>query len=170
MKITFVAPSLNLTGGLRVISVYADLLAKRGHEVTVISPGRHTPSLVQRIKSILSWRGYKFRSGFDVSYFVDVRYCLKVLPESRAIISEDLPDADVIIATFWKTAEWVATLPERKGRKTYFVQHIETHPWMPIDRVESTYRLNFPTIAVAKWIAETLAEYRKHKRPIPLIQ
>jgi len=36
MKITFVVPTLNLSGGLRVIAIYADKLKQRGHEVTVV--------------------------------------------------------------------------------------------------------------------------------------
>ncbi|MFZ3585099.1 hypothetical protein ACOI1H_23630, partial [Loktanella sp. DJP18] len=35
---------------------------------------------------------------------------------------DDLPDSDVIIATWWETAEWVAALPSIKGRKFYLLQ------------------------------------------------
>ena len=37
MRITFVVPPLDLTGGLRVISIYADQLQRRGHQVVVIA-------------------------------------------------------------------------------------------------------------------------------------
>ena len=37
MRITFVLPYAGLQGGVRVVSIYADRLRKRGHRVTVIS-------------------------------------------------------------------------------------------------------------------------------------
>jgi len=41
MRVTFVLPTVGLSGGNRVIAVYADRLIRRGHEVTLISlPGR----------------------------------------------------------------------------------------------------------------------------------
>ena len=36
MKITFVLPTLSLTGGIRVVSIFAERLRKRGHSVFVI--------------------------------------------------------------------------------------------------------------------------------------
>ena len=38
MKITFLSPPLNMGGGTRVIAIYAEYLAKNGHDVLVVSP------------------------------------------------------------------------------------------------------------------------------------
>lgn len=38
MKITFLTPHIYISGGVKLILGYADRLAKRGHEVTVICP------------------------------------------------------------------------------------------------------------------------------------
>lgn len=158
MKITFIVPELNLTGGLRVVSIYAEILAKKGHQLTVVSPNEKTITTKERIKAGLKWQGYKFKSGFDRSFFNEVNYDLKVLNKYRAVIAEDVPDADIIIATFWSTAEWIAAFPESKGKKVYFIQHYEIHPWLPVERVKATLRLPFKKIVVAQWIAKILID------------
>ena len=40
MKITFLAPHIRIAGGVRAILTYADRLAGRGHDVTVIVPAK----------------------------------------------------------------------------------------------------------------------------------
>ena len=38
----------------------------------------------------------------------------------------NIPDADIIIASAWKTAQFVEKLPLSKGKPFYFVQHYES--------------------------------------------
>ncbi|MAV29769.1 MAG: glycosyl transferase family 1 [Cycloclasticus sp.] len=156
MKITFVVPGLNLTGGLRVISIYADLLSKRGHEVTVVSPSQRIPSFKEKIKSFFNWKGYKFQTIFDDSFFENSNFEVNLLKKNKEVTASDVPDADVIIATFWITAEWVALFPPNKGRKVYFIQHHEIHYWLPNQRVKATFSLPFKKIVVAKWLASIM--------------
>jgi glycosyltransferase involved in cell wall biosynthesis len=158
MNITFVLPSVNLTGGVRVVSIYAKLLAEMGHEILVISPGEAKPSLKQRIKSFIRWKGYRYNSFFDDAFFKDSAYKIKLLEKDRPIEEHDIPDADVVIATFWITAEWVNNFSRAKGKKIYFIQHHEIHPWTPLDRVEKTLCLPFKKVVVAQWIADVLEE------------
>lgn len=160
MKITFIVPALNLTGGLRVISIYANLLSKRGHTVTVISPNEKKPTLKEKIKSLLHWKGYVFYSGFNNAFFKNPNYEVMVLKEGL-ITAEDVPDSDVIIATFWATAEWISGFPEEKGRKVYFIQHHEIHPWLPVKRVKDTFKLPFKKVVVAQWLADVLMDNYK---------
>ena len=155
MNITFIVPELNLTGGLRVVSIYAEYLAQYGHKVTVVSPGKKPPNLKQKIKSVLNWKGYKFRSGFDSIFFENSHYDVKVLNKHRPVRSADVPDADIVIATFWNTAEWIAEFPEIKGKKVYFIQHHEIHIG-PIERVEATYRLPFYKVTIANWLVSLM--------------
>jgi|TARA_R110002111_G_scaffold4566_8_gene25212 glycosyltransferase involved in cell wall biosynthesis len=163
MKITFIVSGLNLTGGLRVIATYANLLTKRGHDVTVVSPSEKQPTLKEKVKSFLNWKGYKHKKIFDKTFFEHSNYEVKVLDKSGPIKVNDVPDADVIIATFWITAEWLAKFPETKGKKVYFIQHYEIHDWLPIDRVKATFMLPFKKIVVAQWLSETLKnEYQQY--------
>lgn len=156
MKITFVIPGLNLTGGIRVVSIYAELLAKKGHTVTVVSPDQRLPTLKEKIKSALKWKGYKFESGFNQTFFLNANYKVNILDKHRPVVSEDVPPADIIIATFWNTAEWIVNFPESKGKKVYFIQHYEVHPWLPVERVKATLNLPYEKIVVSQWIADTL--------------
>lgn len=157
MKITFVVPALNLTGGLRVVAIYANLLSKKGHTVTVVSPNQNRPDWKQKLKSAFKWKGYNFKPWFNRSYFENAIYDVKVLDKHRPVVSEDLPDADILIATFWNTAEWIADFPDIKGKKVYFIQHYEMHPWLPLERVKATFSLPYQKIVVSHWIANALS-------------
>jgi glycosyltransferase involved in cell wall biosynthesis len=159
MKITFILPYLNLTGGLRVVSVYAKLLADKGHTVTVVSPNKRESSLKEKIGALLLRKNIAIKkSNFDMSFFEDAPYQVKILDKFRPVMEKDIPDADIVIATFWNTAEWVSDYTKPKGKKHYFIQHYEVHPWMPIERVKATLRLPIKKIVVSQWIADVLKD------------
>ncbi len=52
MKITFLLINHNLSGGNKVIAIYADRLARMGHDVTVIAGRHQKPGLRQKVKSL----------------------------------------------------------------------------------------------------------------------
>src|SRR5262249_18723586 len=75
----------------------------------------------------------------------------------------EVPDADVTIATWWETAEWVAALGPAKGAKAYFIQHDETVFWpegalAERRRVVDTWRLPMRKFVVARWLADLARE------------
>jgi glycosyltransferase involved in cell wall biosynthesis len=76
----------------------------------------------------------------------------------RPILADDLPDGDVVIATWWETAEWVAALPPTKGKKAYFIQHYEAHQDQDAARVDATWRLPLHKIIIARWLVEIAAK------------
>jgi glycosyltransferase involved in cell wall biosynthesis len=80
----------------------------------------------------------------------------RVLDSCRAPGNSDVPDGDVVVATWWETAEWVDKLNRNKGAKAYFIQGFEVFPNMPVERVRSTYRLPFHQIVVARWLKDTM--------------
>ena len=117
MKITFVIPYAGLSGGIRVVAIYAALLAERGHEVRVISrPARKAP-IGRRIKDFL--RGRKRAPLPSTPLLAGLGARHKVLDRRRPVTAQDVEDGDVVIATWWDTAEAVAALPASKGRKFY---------------------------------------------------
>ncbi len=67
-------------------------------------------------------------------------------------MNRDVPDADVVIATWWETAEWAAQLSPQKGAKVYFIQGYEVFPNMPRERVLATYQLPMKKIVIANWL------------------
>lgn len=154
MKITFVLPTLSLTGGMRVLSIYTELLQKRGHKIFIVSIPLPQPTLMQQLRSVLRGRGWLSAPKTPKSHFDKVEVESRVIETNRPITDLDVPDADIVMATWWETAEWVAKLSPSKGTKVYFLQHYEAFEYVPKGRVEATWRLPMHKIAVAQWLAD----------------
>lgn len=148
MDITLVAPCKDLSGGIKVIAKYGNLLQERGHRVTVIYPRKRLgfkQSLKQGIKRIL-------RNELNHLDFFSGR-----LLAVHEIDEKHVPDGDVIIATAWETAEWVNNLSESKGKKVYLIQGYEV--WnAPKDRVHATFSYPFKKITISQWLKEMIQE------------
>ncbi|GAB4202452.1 MAG: glycosyltransferase family 4 protein [Coleofasciculaceae cyanobacterium] len=157
MKITFVkADGFNLYGGERVMAAYAQGLKDRGHEVLVISTPPSQPSLRQRLRNLLKGNKGVFRRKKQASHFDNVDVPRRIIDRRRPITDADLPDADVVIATWWETAEWVANLSDAKGAKAYYIQHHEVFDYLPQERVVATYSLPMHKITVSQWLVELM--------------
>lgn len=156
MRITFVTPFLSLSGGSRVIATYAAALRARGHEVTVVSqPEKRVYPLRTRLRFAL---GLKTRPPprtrtplLDNSGVNDV-----MLSHPGPVTAAQVPDADVVIATWWETAEWVAALPASKGRKFYLLQGYEVVGHQDTARIAATYMLDLRKLAVSSYIREAI--------------
>ncbi|MBN1129162.1 MAG: glycosyltransferase family 4 protein [Chitinispirillaceae bacterium] len=151
MKISFIMPCpfwLPI-GGFKVAYEYANRLAVRGHRITVIHPA----SLIKEkrnqarfmslaVKGMIKppWRWFPVEPG--------VR--MKIAPH----VNENwIPDGDAVVATLWNTAEGIETLPEKKGKKFYFIQGLDTvFNSAPPDRVMNTWKLPFHKIVVSRWL------------------
>ena len=59
MKITFVLLTLSLTGSLRVLSIYTEVLQKRGHKIFIVSMPPRQATLIQQLRSRLRGRGWQ---------------------------------------------------------------------------------------------------------------
>ncbi len=154
MKITFVLPTLSLTGGMRVLSIYTKLLQKRGHKILIVSTPLQQPTLIQQLRSLFRGRGWQPARKKELSHFDQVDVERRILETDRPITDGDVPDADIIMATWWETAESVAKLSPSKGAKVYFLQHYEAFDYVPKGRVEATWRLPMHKILVAQWLAD----------------
>jgi glycosyltransferase involved in cell wall biosynthesis len=160
MRITFVLPYAGLSGGVRVTAIYAERLQQRGHEVLVVSTVGYSPPRQWRreLKRWLrdkSWLQKPERSR-PPSHIDTINVPHHVVQSGYNVTDEDLPDADVVIATWWETAEWVSRLSASKGAKAYFIQHHEVFDYLPIDRVKATYTLPFQKVAVAQWLVDLM--------------
>jgi glycosyltransferase involved in cell wall biosynthesis len=160
VRITFVMPTVTMTGGNKVIVIYAQKLMQKGHIVKLVSPPPHRTSLPSKVGSLLTGNGWPVDLKRHPSQLDGSGLDHSVLDRWRPVADMDVPDADVIIATWWETAEWVAGLAPEKGAKVYFIQHHEVFPYLPIHRCKATYRLPFHKIVVAKWLNDImLSEY-----------
>lgn len=157
MKITFVMATASLAGGDRVIAIYAERLKKRGHEVLVVSLPYPKPRLREQARSLLKGRGWISVPKDRPTHIANVDVPHKVLETWRPVTDADVPDADVVVATWWETAEWVWRLSPSKGAKVYFVQDYEV--WGgSLERVDASYRLPLQKIVIAGWLRDLLQE------------
>ena len=130
--------------------------------VQVVVAKRRGPSPWQMMRALVKGAGYSQPgpSSSGTSH-VEAAGFEPHFSTSEVVRASDVQDADVIIATWWETAEWVLAMPAAKGTKMYLVQHHEVFPYTPRTRVEATYRTpGLTRIAVAGWLAKKLhSEY-----------
>lgn len=154
MRITFVLPYAALTGGNRVLAIYAERLHHRGHEVTVISQPQPRRRLLGKVKSLVRGRGWPKALGSEASFFDGLAVPHHVLETERQVIDNDVPDADVVLATYWKTARAVAALSPRKGAKAILLQGYETSPGQWERAIDAAWGLPLHKIVISKWLVD----------------
>lgn len=149
-----------MAGGIKVIVIYAQKLKQYGHIVKLVSPPPRSPSLRAKVSSLLTGNGWPADVKRHLSQLDGSGLDHTILDRWRPVTDDDVPDADVVIATWWETAEWVAGLGRKKGAKVYFIQHHEVFPYLPIARCRATYRLPLHKIVVARWLKDLInSEY-----------
>ncbi len=145
MRITFIAPHVKPAGGPRAFLAYADRLARRGHEVTVVIP---VSGSFRRLIGELLVKKPKWLSDFSAKLKrVDPKY-----PE------ESIPDADIIVATAWQTIPAIQSYSAAKGKKFYFVQHYESLYHGKAEVVDPLVALPFQKITISSWLQGILKE------------
>jgi glycosyltransferase involved in cell wall biosynthesis len=144
VRVSFLAPHLRIAGGVRAILTYADRLAARGHDVTLVVPAKG------RMRA--AWRSLR---GQRPDWFPGLRARVDWVADWNAA---RLPDADVLVATAWQSAPVVADAPRSKGAKWYLVQHYESLYHGRPDTVDATYRLPLSKIVISTWLADVMRE------------
>ena len=154
MRVTFVCPTVAQNGGSRVVAIYATELLARGHDVTVVARKPASRTLKQKIMNPFGAQASPNHSAF----FDELGDRFIEVDRSGPLLPEDVPDADVVIATWWRTAFEVATFPAEKGQKLYFVQHHEVYSYLPWDLSAGSYYLPLKKITIAQWLVDTMAQ------------
>ncbi|MDX9975547.1 MAG: glycosyltransferase family 1 protein, partial [FCB group bacterium] len=152
MRIVFVLPNPTLNGGMRVVAIYAQRLKERGHQVWIAFHVKPPEDLRGRVRAFLRSRSAAGRKSRD--FFESLGVEQITVRAGKRPLEEVLPDADAVVATWWRTAEEVAALSPRKGAKVYFLQHYEIHPGLPVERVKATWRLPLHKVVVHHWLAD----------------
>lgn len=137
-----ISPPEEGSGGFRTICSKAIYLEQHGFECHFfILPGSEAYKSPETVsEQIHLWFGYKPRS-------VRVEY---VIPNNF----------DIVVATAWPTAEFVAL--QSTPLKLYFIQDFE--PWFyPMGecylRAENTYRLDLKPITIGRWLSSKVSQY-----------
>ena len=164
MKITFISPA-NMSGGVRVIALYAQKLTDLGHDVQVFSVQEPRLPLKARLKSLSRGKDSLSRPGSQPSYLDKLGVNYHLLPHSSPVTDTDLPDADIVIATWWETANWVAGLSPAKGMKVYFMQDYGA-PGQEIEKIAPTWRLPLYIITISEGLARLVQDHNGGAKPV----
>jgi len=157
MRITLVLPFVALTGGVRVALAHANGLQALGHQATVVYP--HLSPYMTLESRPEPWKDRTWR---EIRYWVrrltgrnEVEWYPLRTPLLRlSCLSEDqIPDADIIMAVDWMTAEAIANYSQNKGIKFWLIQHYEVwnSPW---ERVDKTWQQPLRLVTVSSWLAD----------------
>ena len=139
---------------------YANTLAARGHNVTVIHPAMlysdtdfiDIPKKIVRYLQRRVDGSYRPNSWFNV----DTRVRLEWTP---TLHQRYVPASDVIIATAWQTAEWLHLYPPEMGRKLCLVYDFEHYKCADIatrKRIARALSQPMKTVATSPAVSEML--------------
>lgn len=153
LNIQIVLPFTALTGGNMILVELANQLGRRGHDVWMVHEHADIP-----------WtkpRGFLRTQLRDLGFLPWLKWHHIKVPVVRCAVLDDchVPDADVILASYWRQIPRIAALSRKKGKKIYYVQAYETDfvadPAVK-DRVDATYREEMECIVVADWLGDIL--------------
>jgi glycosyltransferase involved in cell wall biosynthesis len=158
MRISFILPfySDRPIGGFKVAYEYANELAARGHEVAIVHPRsmrniEPAKNPLRRVQSaVLNSRNFVSpRAGLRWQpLHKDVRLLMVSEPSAQ-----NVPDADVVFATAWQTAEYVVEYPSRKGAKFYVIMDFD--PWIASKEIlERTWAWPLAKVTISNWLYE----------------
>lgn len=155
MRVTFLLPFAGISGGVRVVAVYAERLRRRGHDITVVSLPHWLQNRRALIRDFFTRRlAMKAKGQAEPSFLDGLDIDHRLLERYRPMTDADVPDGDVVIATWWETASWAAGLSPSKGAKVYFLQGYDAASGHPANDVDATWRLPMTRIAVSRWLAD----------------
>lgn len=164
VKFLLPTPGNNPVGGYKVVYEYANGLVELGHTVEVIHPIIKVPNancIRQYLRFVKSYikKDWLPTSWFNINKKVKMRLVMDI---SEQVMGE----GSAVIATSWETAEVVAKLPGKCGKKFYFIQHFEE--WSgDKDRVLATWKLPLQKIVIAKWLQDIATNISESSFYIP---
>jgi glycosyltransferase involved in cell wall biosynthesis len=177
MRITMILPADALLGGIRVLAAYAQRLAQRGHQVTVVQPRHPRPTIREILRTLRRTRKWPKAPDGGPSYFDNITVLPPIaglyganypasskagsfrrikVPHPGPVTAAEIPDGDLVLASWWETVEWVWALPPSKGTKVHFMQDYEIWGGQ-VERVDATCRLPIPKIVITRWVANLLS-------------
>lgn len=155
MRINFIIPFTNLTGGIKVIFEYCNRLKEVGHEINIYVPMKaykfNNSGISGFFKTLKSSIGNTFIRGKKVKWF-NLNCKIKLVPY---IADKYIEDADICVATAWPTAYDVEKLCDSKGKKVYFIQGYEVWSGNK-EEVENSYKLSLNQIVITKSLKDIM--------------
>lgn len=166
LRICWVLPGTGLSGGVKSTRLLAEAMVARGHDVTIAYPqsGPPWPSPLQVGR--FARRAMKaLRSRSAESHHLETSTARLIPVAGHDVLPRHVPDADVVIGTWWETLESLLHWPAEKGIRAHFVRHHEIFGGDP-ERVRATYRLPIQKFAIARWLQRIMAEQYGHPETV----
>jgi glycosyltransferase involved in cell wall biosynthesis len=141
LSVVYLLEDTTLFGGVKIVLHQAELMARRGHRVTVVSKGERP-----------GW--FPLRAGFQ---------------QVPALEPHHLPKADVTVATFWTTIKAAASVPS--GTAVHYCQGFEgsfRHNLEEHAAIAEAYRVPIPCLALSPHLAALVTErFARPARVVP---
>lgn len=152
LKITFILPNIDVSGGVKAVFEFANHLTFRGNNVTVVYPMLPMKAGGKKYRpGVMLGTGIglikNLKKGSSIDWF-EVKAKVMRVP---ALKEKYIPPADIIVATWWETAYFVKDCRKDKGEKFYLVQHYEIWGGPKTD-VDRSYRLGLRNIVNSNWL------------------
>ena len=141
-----------ISGGNRLLFEYANRLKKAGQDVRwfVLAKPIKWYRLDKRIMACV--QGITTMPP-EIIDWVDNTIPIEILPVNHP---KYIPDADILVATAWQTAEFLANLSAVKGVPFYFILHYESLWTRYKTRAVKTYDLPMKKLVLSNWLKDTL--------------
>jgi glycosyltransferase involved in cell wall biosynthesis len=81
-----------------------------------------------------------------------------VLDKERSVVDADVPDADVVVATYYPTAYGVLNLSRAKGAKAFFIQNYELEEGQQDQILDTTWSMPLHKIVISSWLERIARE------------
>ena len=149
---------------------YANRLAEE-HDVTLVHPdilikGAEWKTYPARF---IGWTLRQARLSYGPGQWFPIDPRVRVLTVS-SLHPRHIPDGDIVVATAWPTAEWVAGYPPSNGHKVYLVQdyeHFMSAGRSIRNRMMRTYQGPFKLIVISPVLQDLLKSHNIISTLIP---
>jgi glycosyltransferase involved in cell wall biosynthesis len=165
LRVCWVLPGTGLSGGVKSTRLLGEAMVARGHEVTIAYPSGGPPWPSPLHVGRFARRAIKALRSLSEQHHLESSTARLVPVTGREVLPHHVPDADVVIGTWWETLESLRHWPAQKGIKAHFVRHHEIFGGDP-ERVRATYRLPIPKFAIARWLQRIMAEEYGHPETV----
>lgn len=159
-SISFLLPAISNSpcGGYKVVYEYANYLACRGYDVSIIYPcyHGHKKKFSELTKTIYRFIKYNYIKPLHQQWF-------PLNPNIRELIVPSLhqifvPKADAYIATAIQTSYYLKNYSSTKSKRFYLIQDFEAWYGITDDEVYNTYGFGLCNIAISDWLAEKVRQ------------
>lgn len=157
LVINWILPEANLSGGIKSNRLIAEAMVRLGHEANMayVALPRPWPKF-WNIRRWIRRATSEWKARNRNHHHLEHSSANLIPVMARKVRPEDVPDADVTIATWWETREWIEDWPESKGIKAYFIRHHELHGGDK-QRVAATYKMQGLKLVIARWLKQLMA-------------